>query len=294
MNWGDLDILNNETLRIKRKADGVYSVNYQEDIDNPDPNGPRINGEHWFENKEAQINWYTDPWLRRKRFSYYEKVDPLIVSNRPFPRLNRSSYVPYIKTRSGKRYWLLGSFHDMPEIKTDFGGRCYEWDKIKNQRIKQEKYAINCATRELKEETHGVLTKPILDTAKNDKKVTTYKGTDKRDGAKTIFTFVNMSDYFFDYPQPKTVQPWKQKTFQPATDPFGNQIPIPETMGDYDQLFLAESKLKDIQDEINRKAKESTEKENFGPLGFYAQDDILSGKVLTAFSLTDFINNVKK
>ena len=285
MNWADIDALNDPTLRGKRKALGVYKTDYPLDINNPDPNGPRINGGHWFENRKVQVDWYTDPRFRKNTYDYYEKINPLVIMKRRFYNLDRASYVPYIKTRSGKRYWLLGSFHDMTDIKVDFGGRCYEWDKELNRRVNIERYPVQCATRELSEETHDVLTRPILNILENYKnKVTTYIG--KKNKKTTVFIFVNISDYFFSrLPEPAQI----------PTDPLGNLEPQEEDIiSDYDQLYKAENNLKNIQFEIDKRKRSKPQNEKFGPLGFYPQDDILSGNVLTSFTLTDFVNNVKK
>lgn len=130
------------------------------DIPTVDNNKPRVNHRVWFANKDVQIKWYTDPdfagsiqrngKIKNNHF-IYNRIDPNTLNNYTASggRVRRASYIPFIKVEQ-HRYWLLGSFHDIPEIKVDFGGQC-----------KPRESPGSCANRELDEETKGVYLEPI-------------------------------------------------------------------------------------------------------------------------------------
>lgn len=251
MNQQDRTVLN--TIKKKRRGPGVYKVTYKQNIVNQNPNGPRINEGYWFKNLKSQVDWYTDPNIRKANYEY-KKLNPSDAKFE-FEGLERASYVPYIKTRYGETYWLLGSFYDMPDIKVDFGGKCYEW--VGGQKVQTETIPIDCATRELGEETEGVLTNPIL-SALQDKRGTVYRGVGS-EGKVVVFIMVNMTDH----------------------------------LGELDTL-QAGGKLHTMQREIDERAMQRQGGELFGPLGFYNQKELLNGNILTSFNLTDFITNARE
>ena len=159
---------------------------HEKDFEGKNDFSPRQNYHEWFPNKKTQIKWYTDPVFHSHNVNNkdnnlyrYKRVSPDEIYKFQ-PKVRRSSYIPYIVDKS-EIYWLLGSFIDFPEIKVDFGGKC------------NEKKPYDCSTRELKEETHGVLVKPIHQALK-DNRATVFKGTNKK-GATTFFIMVNMTDH---------------------------------------------------------------------------------------------------
>lgn len=78
-------------------------------------------------------------------------------------------------------YWLLGSFVDYPnEILSDFGGT-FE---------KKDCDFLQCALRELKEETHDLLNPYILQSYKNPKNVAVFKGVNHLKKLQIFFIFV--------------------------------------------------------------------------------------------------------
>lgn len=173
---------------------GVAKTDHH-NIEAVDDNSPRVNYGYWFKNKQTQVRWYTDPEFtgiqrgRNKKNVYnYERIYNLNDAVKPNERLLRSSYVPYITTVSDD-YWLLGSFSDLPEIKSDFGGSCY-----------RKESPISCADRELSEETSNVLTEPVR-RALNQNRVQIYKGTNNINNKVIIFMLVNMNLHFDDLDQ---------------------------------------------------------------------------------------------
>lgn len=150
---------------------------------------PRISGGKLFMNKNIQYKWYTDPTFSKGNHTYnYKKIKPENIYSRVEKRekLKRASYIPYIINKNNDNYWLLGSFHDFPDIKTDFGGACEYYESPND-----------CATRELKEETQNVLMEPIKN-AIIEGKVTVFKGYNKnpRSNDVVIFIMVNIDGNF--------------------------------------------------------------------------------------------------
>lgn len=101
-------------------------------------------------------------------------------------KMLRSSIIPIINM-DGENYWLLGSFHDYvgigDPILTDFGGR----------KEKKTETPLDCALRELKEESKGLLTEPVLKALSykgNDRKVTVFEGRDDENKQKIYFFIV--------------------------------------------------------------------------------------------------------
>lgn len=151
-----------------------------------DDNSPRQSSYYWFPNKDSQIKWYTDPYYRitpfdkyNRNFYHYKKACPKEIYRR-YEKLQRASIIPYIKYK-GLKYWLLGSFNDYPEVKTDFGGKC-----------DQENTANMCSIRELSEETRGVLSGPIEEAIKDGLSIV-YRGRNI-DNRYTFFILVDVSN----------------------------------------------------------------------------------------------------
>jgi len=227
----------------------AYVINRPEykNILTNDKTKPRVNEGTWFENEATQIKWYTRPEFRdNKNLLTYEIVDiSYIYDNRN--AIKRSSYIPYIVT-NGERYWLLGSFHDFPQIKVDFGGKC---------NMKSRETGYDCATRETNEETSNVLTEYILPQIKNKNLITVYRG-------------YNKNQYRSNYNEGSNVFIMIDMT---------NNIDVLDVINN--KIDLAWSEKPDPKSEV------------FGPLGFYKEQDILNGSVLTSFALTDFVNKFR-
>lgn len=149
---------------------------------------PRVNWGMWFKDKRTQIRWYTDPTFRPKNniLRYRKLQNPEKYINNRSEKLSRASYIPYIKDEEGEKYWLLGSFHDFPEIKVDFGGQCERFET-----------ALDCATRELGEETHQILTPDIISIIVGDGKYDVYRGYNTS-GVVKIFIMLDITDRLDD------------------------------------------------------------------------------------------------
>lgn len=149
------------------------------------PYEPRVSGGKYFKDQATQYRWYTDPTFSGYNVYRYNRIDNIVIE--PNERLVRASYIPYITTEKDI-YWLLGSFHDYPEIKVDFGGAC-----------DQNEDAETCATRELGEETQNVLIEPVKN-ALDQGKVTVFKGYGNKDRTNKIkvifFIMVNIDTDF--------------------------------------------------------------------------------------------------
>lgn len=128
-------------------------------------------------------------------------------------KLVRSSIIPFVKI-NGENYWLLGSFHDYKDpnnlILADFGGKCEKIDEkqknILTLELEDEKIyyfscqALNCALRELNEESRGVLTEIVNEEIQNSKNIVLFEGTHYK--KKEMVTFLFM---FLDYEKVKDV-----------------------------------------------------------------------------------------
>ena len=203
------------------KLKGVARTNIRKNILGKNDQSPRLNWKTWFKNKPTQIRWYTDPDFTSGDNNYdYVRVPTDNIKN--YEKLIRASFIPYI-VNNGEKYWLLGSFFDFPEIKVDFGGKCHhshnhnqshnQTQSQMNQPQHQTQSQMNqpqhqtqpetpteCAARELREETRGVLNAPLLETLANKDLVTIYKGYTKDDSNKntdnrTVFILINMTDH---------------------------------------------------------------------------------------------------
>jgi len=258
--------------QLRIMADGVYRGKKPLRWHRSYPRTGIIEKKFLYKDRDTQINWYTNPLFHQGNNIYhYERVPPNEIYRTIYNGdLERASYIPYIVSPSGERYWLLGSFHDFHEIKADFGGRCYEWDNRGGKKNIQ-RVPVNCATRELREETHGVLVRPVSQ-AVNEHRAAVFKGTNTEDDIlKTVvFIMVDMTNH----------------------------------LGELD-LLQANKKLIPMQRKIDSKISDmigrgETPEEKFGPLGFYRESDILRGydengnPILTAFNLTDFIDNFNR
>lgn len=110
--------------------------------------------------RQESVKKYTKP---KKRYKYQQIPFDEYMNymdfwgNRGDALVKRSSFIPYT-VQNGERVWILGSFWDYPrQILTDFGGSCqYENNKKINLT------PLGCATKELHEESKGLLTRPIL------------------------------------------------------------------------------------------------------------------------------------
>ena len=186
MNKKYLDLIGTNYRKYYRTK-GVATGTNPRNIEGKNDNSPRVNWGIWFKNKATQIRWYTDPYFSNTNNIYwYKEIKPETINNSidSYEKLVRSSFIPYIRINN-KKYWLLGSFVDFPEIKVDFGGKCH---------IKED--PINCAIRELKEETFGVLVDPI-NKALKDNRATIFKGFNENNRYKdrrVIFILVDMTN----------------------------------------------------------------------------------------------------
>lgn len=259
---GDMYVANR--LSLDR---GFVFTNHR-DVEPTSDSSPRVHHGVWFKNKATQIKYYSDPdfWLNRafkSHGNYTYEIQPASFVQNFSDGLTRASYVPFIikkegPSEKGERYWLLGSFVDYPEVKADFGGKC-----VKNETVE------SCATRELMEETEGVLVEPVLKVLYQGRALA-YLGTDTSRGVtgaagitgsssgspdtkKIVFVMVNMTDHL--------------------------------------------EELDEIQEKINLRERNFGEK--YGPLGFYREADLKIGidsktgkRIYTSFALTDFIRNL--
>ena len=174
----------------KRKGIAATRIN---DIDGYDDESPRVNGNLWFKNKPTQIDYYTDPDFAGAGNRYsYQIINPMTLNETidQNETLVRSSFIPYIIIDE-QIYWLLGSFHDFPEVKVDFGGKCRKGEN-----------PIKCAFRELREETRGVLVEPVRQ-ALADGRAVVFKGYNNHRSVKhydkrVIFILVNMTNQLDD------------------------------------------------------------------------------------------------
>jgi len=200
------------------------------------------------ETEEQKQKKYTLP---RKRYQYSTITWNEYMSNK-YDGLDtvRSSFIPYV-IDGGKKYWILGSFHDYPnDILTDFGGSCKLFDPPRQFLKRGEQQHINfqhqfgCAMLEVNEESKGLLSQPILKSlgTNNTKDFKIYKGVHRRDREKLYFFFISLE-----------------------LDEMVNTV-----------------------DSINKSP--SITKEKFGPVDFYEESDILERKFRTSRNLTDFLD----
>ena len=159
---------------------------------------PRTLSEPKWENiRKQQIKGdkYTIP---RVRYKYEEVAWKLFLDNTyDGYRTVRSSFIPYV-IKDGKRYWLLGSFHDFPrDILMDFGGSCIIFDPPRKQlkaRQRQHRYyqhQFGCAMLELNEESKGLLVQPVLKSLGENKPVI-YRGADNKKREYVWFVMVEL------------------------------------------------------------------------------------------------------
>lgn len=165
-----------------RKIGVAFTGKKDLNIPSQTPEGPRVNGGKWFRNYQAEINWYTDPATRKRQYEYQRiypgDYDKVLNST----DIQRASYIPYI-VMNGERFWLLGSFHDFPHIKTDFGGTCEK---------KYRETTYECANRELAEETRGVLLEPLKQTFEEEGGIV-YLGQTKKESV--LFILVDITNH---------------------------------------------------------------------------------------------------
>lgn len=128
--------------------------------------------------RQDSIRQYTRP---KKRYTYERITFDQYINytkhpgNRRDSVVKRSSFIPYTLI-NGERYWILGSFWDYPrQILTDFGGSC-QYDEQRKINLTP----FGCATKELHEESKGVLTRPIL-AEFGDAPIEIYRGQAGRD-----------------------------------------------------------------------------------------------------------------
>ncbi len=153
----------------------------------------------------------------------------------------RSSFIP-VTIINGEYYWLLGSFHDYPDnILSDFGGKYEKYDKN----------IIECASRELNEESLGVLSSYVSDAIKNPKNLAIFKGTNEKTKTELYFTFVYIA--------------------------YKNIKDVPKN-------FEIKQKRKIEEDKHEKKSSEK-----FGNMNFYKQSDIHNFNYMLSKNLTDLI-----
>lgn len=234
------------------------------DVKGFNDNSPRVLNGMWFKNKRVQVEFYTNPKFRGKGDHYqWRLVNSFDVSFDE--NVRRSSFVPYI-IHEGKRWWLLGSFHDIPEIKTDFGGACEQTENgIEDP--------VVCALRETREETIGTLNTYIHD-ALLQGNYTIYKGKNVSNNKKyrnrvQFITVVNVT---------------KNNNYGLALDDI------------YKIRFEITMKTKELRKSQDDKLELD---QKFGFLNFYKEADIIRGKdsrnnepIWTTLYLADFINGI--
>jgi hypothetical protein len=138
-------------------------------------------------------------------------------------------------------------------------GSFYDFPQIKVDfggkcNTRRRETGYECATRETNEETSDVLTDYILPQINNIDLVRVYRGYNRSSPADGSNLFIMID--------------------------MTNNI---------DSLDVINNKI-----DLAWTEKPDPKSETFGPLGFYSELDILTGKILTSFALTDFINNFKK
>ena len=129
-------------------------------------------------------------------------------------KLKRSSIIPFVKVNNQK-YWLLGSFHDYEKtntpILTDFAGTCEKRDFGKNRPA-----ALECALRELHEESKGLLD-DIVEKRLTEDNVVVFEGKNEQKKEKVIFIFVliDMKEKEFENIQERFNQSYSKEKFGP-------------------------------------------------------------------------------
>lgn len=202
-------------------------------------------------------------WMIPKISYDYREVSPEKVKERIHNLSNkykiaRSSIIPVIKIQN-QNFWLLGSFREKfkgERILSDFGGTC------KYSALNLAESPLDCALRETKEETKGLLNDAIEKAIDKDNytifegiavpNISSHESSNYRNKYKHNIIYFYI--VFVDYKDIKDL---------PAT-------------------YLKSKRLV---------------KERLGPLGFYLQDNILNRVHRTARNLTDFVsflNNYKK
>lgn len=175
-------------------------------------------------------------------------------------KLVRSSIIPIINM-DGENYWLLGSFHDYvgigDPILTDFGGR----------KEKKTETALDCALRELKEESKGLLTVPVLDA-------------------------LNYKDSLFPKSKPQNNKGQNNKKSLSVRE---RKVTVFEGRDDENKqkifFFIVVLNYNDVKD-IPKKFEKMPylTKEKLGPINFYPQNAIRSRGLRTSKNLTDFVS----
>ena len=103
-------------------------------------------------------------------------------------KLKRSSIIPFVN-RNGENCWLLGSFHDYEKTKypilADFAGSCEEKDK-------NDCAPLNCAMRELNEESKGLLPNIVRNAIRNSNNFVIFEGKNTK-GDILYFMFVKLN-----------------------------------------------------------------------------------------------------
>jgi len=133
----------------------------------------------------ALIDWI----LPSVYFKYREVTYSEYCKNDKEYKLIRSSIIPIVEI-DGEQYWMLGSFHDYKNtedpILTDFAGSCEKKD------MKNGCPPLNCALRELREESKGLLNDIILNSIQNQKNIAIFEGVSKK-MEKLYFMFVSLN-----------------------------------------------------------------------------------------------------
>jgi len=159
-------------------------------------------------------------------------------------KIVRSSIIPVVKINN-ENHWILGTFHDYKDqenlIIADFGGKCEKEDETKQNILgfePEETYyfrckPLNCALRELEEESRGVLTKIIKERIQNYQNIVVFEGSNYNRKEKIYFMFV-LLDYNEVKDAPYNFQQKKQKekkgeklgniNFFPQNDIFSRKL----------------------------------------------------------------------
>ena len=167
----------------------------------------------WVEGNRQPENLTT--WMIPSEYYEYKEVNQNFAkSNYENYRVGRSGIIPVVRIDKNN-LWLLGSFWENfkeGRILTDFGGKCENitnkdkrYSKTKDKGKEKEKEVINaespleCALREMREETKGLLNKPI-ENAIQKGTYTIFEGSNGEKQRRIYFYFV-----FIDYEDVKDI-----------------------------------------------------------------------------------------
>lgn len=167
----------------------------------------------------------------------------------------RSSFIPYFFGQDGLKYWVLGSFVDYPQdILTDFGGTCIIYDPP----LKKKQRDRGVLQQEHYQHQFGCALTELNEES---------KGLLVKPVLKSLGVGVGVQVYR-GYDRIKNEYVWFV------------MVPV-----NYDEVSNVINMFPDTPNVLK--------KEKLGPLGFYAEVDMINKKHRTSRNLTDFVNYLR-